>query len=339
MQLRTAEPFGISRWTGQEYERVLVRVDREGITGYGEADLNRYYGESAKSVEAQLPALIESLDVSSLSPANVDEQAAGSARAAVEAAAVDWSARRAEMAAWAWLGVAPTDVPSSSATVSLAEPAEMAAKATELITQGFSALKVKLGTAQDGEILQALAPALREHPLYVDANAGWTLAQASELLPMLAPFNLKLIEQPFAPERDGQMAAFAEAVQTQWPTGTPALIADESFTRLDTLEELAEGFTGINIKLAKIGGPIQAMAALERARTRRLQVMVGCMVESSLGIAAALPVAAHADFVDLDGAWLLDHDPFVGLRNTRGQYALPTCFGWGVEPKETCFND
>ncbi|MFC4636770.1 dipeptide epimerase [Deinococcus hohokamensis] len=328
-ELHTAQPFGIARWTHSVYPRTFVTLSHEGLTGQGEAAPNAFYGETRGTVEAVLPllagALTDPWDWDGLNAALSARMPHDhpSVKCALEMAALDWCARSAGVPVWRLLGLSPLALPESSYTVSLAPLDEMRTQARDAVARGHGVLKVKLGTPDDEAILEALREEAPDVALRVDANAAWTRAQAKRLLGVLEAARVELVEQPLA---SGDLEGHAEL---RVRAGVP-IVADESLHHVSDVVALARAFDGVNLKLAKLGGPLQALRALRLARAHGLQVMMGCMIESSLGIAAAAHLAGLCDWADLDGALLLADDPYAGLQWTAGQLARPQSAGWGV---------
>ncbi|UBV43791.1 dipeptide epimerase [Deinococcus taeanensis] len=330
LDLHTAQPFGIARWTHSTYPRTFVTLDAGGLTGRGEAAPNAYYGETRGTVDAVLPLLAGALT----DPWDWDGLHAQlcakmphdhpSVKCALEMAAVEWCAHAAGVPVWRLLGLSPAALPESSYTVSLASLDDMRRQARDAAARGHGVLKVKLGTAQDEAILEALREEAPHVALRVDANAAWTRTQARRMLGVLDAARVEFVEQPLAAgDLDGHAALRA--------VSTVPIVADESLHHVADILPLARAFDGVNLKLAKLGGPLQALRALRLARAHGLHVMMGCMIESSLGIAAAAHLAGACDWADLDGALLLADDPFTGLRWTAGHLARPDGPGWGVQ--------
>ncbi|GAA5512198.1 L-Ala-D/L-Glu epimerase [Deinococcus carri] len=330
LDLRTAQPFGIARWTHSSYPRTFVTYAQDGLTGRGEAAPNAFYGETGGTVGAVLPLLAEALtdgwDWDGLHERMTARMPQGhpSVKCALEMTAVEWAARAAGVPAWRLLGLSPLPLPESSYTVSLGPLEEMRRQAREAVSRGHGVLKVKLGTGQDRQIVEALREEVPGAALRVDANAAWTRPQAKRMLDVLAAADVELVEQPLAA---GDLEGHAELRRLS----RVPLVADESLHHVSDVPRLAAAFDAVNLKLAKLGGPLQALCALRLARAHGLGVMLGCMIESSLGIAAAAHLAGLADWADLDGALLLANDPFGGLEWAAGQLERPRGVGWGVE--------
>lgn len=330
LNLHTTQPFGIARWTHSVYPRTFVTFEQGGLTGRGEAAPNAFYGETRATVEAVLPLLGDAL-TDPWDWDGLDRRLRArmphdhpSVKCALEMAAVEWCALAAGQPVWRLLGLSPdARLPESSYTVSLAALDDMRRQARDAAARGHGILKVKLGTGDDQGIVEALREEAPDVALRVDANAAWTRPQARRMLDVLAAAGVELLEQPLAAgDLDGH--ALLRRVSRV------PIVADESLHHVSDIPALAGAFDGVNLKLAKLGGPLQALRALRLARALGLQVMMGCMIESSLGISAAAALAGACDWADLDGALLLSDDPFTGLDWTVGHLARPAGAGWGV---------
>jgi L-alanine-DL-glutamate epimerase-like enolase superfamily enzyme len=320
--LRLARSFGIARGTRTEQPVVRVELEAEGVTGRGEAAPIYYRGETVESALAFLEGVAPPRDPFALEealPAGGD--AAG--RSALDAALHDWVGRRLAVPVWRLLGLSPAATPVSSYTIgidSLEGTRERARRARE-----FHALKVKVGGAEDLARVEAVR-AESGAPLRVDANEGWTLEAARELLPALVELGVELIEQPFPA---GDLESFRGLRETE---PRPPVIVDEGCHDLSDVARVAGYADAINIKLAKSGGLREAVRMVHAARALGLGVMLGCMVESQLGIAPAAQIASLADWVDLDGHLLLAEQPFTGLGFEDGRVLPSGAPGLGVEP-------
>jgi L-alanine-DL-glutamate epimerase-like enolase superfamily enzyme len=189
----------------------------------------------------------------------------------------------------------------------------------------YPVLKIKLGTDRDVEILRTIRDAT-DKEIRVDANCGWTVKQAIGMLPVLREFGVTVLEQPLPPN---EISGLAEITRRS----TIPVIADESCRTVEDIPPLVGAVDGINIKLAKCGSLREALRMIATARAHGMMVMVGCMIESSLGITAAAHFTPLVDIVDLDGAALLADDPFVGARIDGGQVTLPDGPGLGVRAR------
>jgi L-Ala-D/L-Glu epimerase / N-acetyl-D-glutamate racemase len=246
-----------------------------------------------------------------------------SARAALSSALHDLVAKRLGVPLYRLWGLDPAKAPRSTFTIGLDTPDRIRLKVEEAAE--YPILKIKLGTDRDIEILRTIRAAT-DKEIRVDANCGWTLKQAVGMLPVLQEFGVTVLEQPLPPD---QVAGLAEITRR----ATIPVIADESCRTGADIPPLVGAVDGINIKLAKCGSLREALRMIAIARAHGMMVMVGCMIESSLGITAAAHVTPLVDIVDLDGAALLADDPFTGARIDRGQVTLPDAPGLGVRTR------
>jgi L-alanine-DL-glutamate epimerase-like enolase superfamily enzyme len=196
-----------------------------------------------------------------------------------------------------------TDIPPTDFTLGLDEPAVVAERARR--AGAFPALKIKCGGPADLATLEAVR-SVYDKPIRVDANTAWTPEIARQLLPALVDLGVELIEQPFPANRFDWLRDLQ--------AGSPLpIVADESCVTIDDLEPLVGVTAGVNVKLAKCGGPGQAAQMLARAHELGFRTFLGCMEETSIAIAASAAVASLADWADLDGNLLLADEPFQGL--------------------------
>ncbi|MCG8467811.1 MAG: dipeptide epimerase [Gemmatimonadetes bacterium] len=329
LSIETLHPFGISRNVKTGDEVVWLRLEHDGIEGWGEADPSAYYGESAGTVEAAFATLAPRLeaidDPFRLESIERDLHARlrfnGAARSAISSALHDWIGKRVGLPLWKSLGLDPADAPLSSFTIGIDTPERMTEK-----TRGaddYPILKIKLGSADDESRLRAVREAAPDKVLRVDANAAWTPSEAVEGCAMCAEYGVEYVEQPLPPTEREELA-FVRG-RSELP-----IFVDESSVVATDIPGLVGLVDGINIKLAKCGGPREAVRMIHTARSHGLQVMLGCMLETTLGIAPAAHIAPLVDYVDLDGAALLRDDPFVGPRMDRGRIVLGDEPGLGV---------
>ncbi|MDP3774509.1 MAG: dipeptide epimerase [Gemmatimonadales bacterium] len=327
LELETAHPFGIARGTQSSYRVVWVRLtDDDGVEGWGEADPSSYYGETADTVVAALKRLGPLLPEDPFALEEAEGRLAASlkgnaaARVALSAALHDLVGKRLGVPLWKLWGLDPAKAPASSFTIGIDAPDVIKAKVREASPYGI--LKIKVGTPDDERILRAVRE-VTDKPIRVDANCGWTAKQAIARLPLLREMGVELIEQPLPPEDLDGLA------QVRRASPLP-IIADESCRTAADIPRLAGAVDGINIKLAKCGSLREALRMIAVARAHSMMVMVGCMIETSLGITAAAHFTPLVDVVDLDGAALLKRDPFTGASIAGGRVTLPTGPGLGV---------
>jgi L-alanine-DL-glutamate epimerase-like enolase superfamily enzyme len=327
LELRTKHPFVIARGGQSDQRTVWVRLtDAEGREGWGEAAPSKFYGETPESVLAALKVYGSLLPEDPFNLEAAEQQweqklrGNAAARAALSSALHDLIGKRLEIPVYRLWGLDPCRAPRSTFTIGLDTPERIKAKVRE--AEEYPILKVKLGTDRDVEILQAIRDAT-DKELRVDANCGWTVKRTIRMLPVLDEFGVTVLEQPLVPhDLDGLAAVTAQA--------DIPIIADESCLTAVDIPPLVGKVDGINIKLAKCGGLREALRMIAIARAHGLMVMVGCMIESSLGITAAAHFTPLVDIVDLDGAALLADDPFDGARIDGGQVSLPNGPGLGV---------
>lgn len=315
LPLHTTHAFHIARETAPPVRQMVwVRVrDGEGNEGWGEAPATPFYGETADTVVAVLPRLAEALaaaaDGDPFALERVEAALAHAigrnpaARVAVSAALHDLVGKRLGVPVWRMWGLDPAATPLSSFTIGIDRLEVMRDKLREART--YPILKVKVGTAEDERILAMIRDEAPEATLRVDANTGWTAKEAIRALPMLRDFGVEFVEQPV-------VAGDVEGLRRVRAASDLPVIADESCETAADVARLVGAVDGVNIKLAKCGSLREALRMVTVARAHGMQVMLGCMVESSLGIAAAVQIAPLVDYVDLDGAALLAEDPFRG---------------------------
>ena len=327
-------PFTIARGTTTSYERVRVRlIDDSGVEGWGEAAPNAYYKESIDTVLAAIPALERVAgrcrSVAALHDIDVLEEWMraerpndASVRAAVSAAAHDLLGKKLGKPVWSVFGLEPMLAPPSSFTIAITtEERELVRRVEE--AHQYPILKVKLGTDRDDWIVRTVRRAAPTKLMRADANAAWDVARAAAMAKLLADAGFELLEQPLpADDLDG-----LREVSRQSPI---PIVADESCRTATDIPRVAGSVHGINIKLSKCGGLAEARRMKHEADRHGLRVMLGCMIESSLGISAAAQLAPLANWADLDGAALVKDDPFVGVSIEDGMIRLRDAPGLGV---------
>lgn len=327
-RLELTNPWTISRGTAAFKEYTYLKWETGGHTAWGEAAHNSRYGESLESVRAGLEAGMAL-------PLECPEDPAGaaarifaepgiprSAKAALDMMLLDLEGKQRGLSARAVLGAPETVPPVTSFSIGIDDLETIRAKV--LAAKDYDVLKIKLGTDYDAEIIQAVR-SVSSQRLRVDANEGWKDKEtALEQIGWLAGQNVELIEQPMPAGRLEEVAWLRE--RSPLP-----IFADEDVLDSADIPHLAAAYHGINIKLMKAGGPREAWRMIQLARAHGLQIMLGCMIESSCGISAAAHLSGAVDFVDLDGHLLLASDPFSGLRLEVGRVQTNERPGLGVE--------
>jgi L-Ala-D/L-Glu epimerase len=326
--LTLAETFTIARGARDEQEVVQLALEHEGIAGFGEASPIYWRGETADSARGFLadeaPELVGD-DPFALEAigrrlgARPGEQAA---KSALDAALHDWIGKRLGQPVWRLLGLEPSGPPTS---YTLGLDSVDGTRAGARRAGDFEVLKIKVGGPDDLGRLEAVREE-SEARIRVDGNEGWTLETARELMPELAKLGIELVEQPFPADDLESFRGLCE-LSPRLP-----VIVDEGCHDLASVAPIAGYADGINVKLAKAGGLREAVRMIHAARALGLRVMLGCMIESELGIAPAAQIASLADDVDLDGHLLLAESPFTGLGFEDGRVVPSSSPGLGVQP-------
>jgi L-alanine-DL-glutamate epimerase-like enolase superfamily enzyme len=323
--LELAETFVISRSARDSEDAVVVELRHSGVSGFGEAQPVDRYGETAESAQAYLEQHAELLGDDPFALTEVMERLPArefAARAAVDAALHDLQGKLLGQPVWRLLGL-PRAGPPTSWTVWLGDPDDMARRGEKALDR-FRRLKLKLGAGDglDVERVRAVRGVAGDLPLQVDVNEGWSLDEALEALPQLAELGVEYCEQPLPAGDPG-----GPELKERSPL---PIYVDEDCHTLADVAACAERAHGINVKLAKSGGLREAMRMVHAARALGLGRMLGCMVESGLGISAGAQVASLFDHVDLDGNLLLAQDPWPGVPFVDGVQLPPEEPGLGV---------
>lgn len=329
LDLNLATPFRVAHGTSSIRRNVGVQIGN----GFGEAAIVPYYPFSREEVVDYLRALPAASLPSPDGPFNLQDaldalpDGPSPARAAADIALHDHWARSLGLSLHRLLGVNPRKVPVSSITVGIPESeAALREKAREW--RGWPLIKLKLGSGDSDADIDSVRIVAEETGarICIDANGGWSVPVAAETIGRLAPYDLVFIEQPIPADDPADWLR----LKAMLPSGHPPMIADESLQGVQDIIALRDSIDGINVKLAKAGGIAPARAIIAVARLLKLQVLVGCMVESGIAVTAAACLAPLADFADLDGSMLLRSDPFPGMTLQRGVVGLPEAPGLGV---------
>jgi L-Ala-D/L-Glu epimerase len=320
--LRLAETFTISRGSEDEANVVHVEVRHGDVSGFGEAAPIERYGESAASAKAWLDSITLGDDPFALDRIwdwlPPDEHAA---RSALDSALYDLQGKLTGLPVHRLLGLRRNGPPTSW-TIWLGDPDDMARRTEKVASRGFKRLKLKLGGGDGLDVDRVRAvQSITDLPLQCDANEAWSLDEALEIIPQL---DLEYCEQPLVAGDPG-----GPELKRRSPI---PIYVDEDCHTLEDVAACAERAHGINIKLAKSGGIREAVRMVAAARALGLGVMLGCMVESGLGIAAGAHIASLMDHVDLDGNLLLADDPAPGVEFVDGVQLPSARPGLGVTP-------
>lgn len=320
LTLPLGQRFVIARDSQLEARVVEVEISHEGVSGFGEAAPIARYDESPESVLRWL----EDIDLGD-DPWSLDALEAGlpegeqAGRAAVDAALHDLQGKLVGLPVHRLLGLRPTGPPTSW-TVWLGDPDDMARRAEQATRSGFRRLKLKLGGRDGLDLDRVLAVrASSDLPLQVDVNEFWTLDEALELLPQMP---IDYCEQPLPAGDPG-------GPELKRRSPVPIFVDEDCHTLADVVG-CSERAHGLTIKLAKSGGIREAIRMVHAARAMGLSVMLGCMVESGLGIAAGAQIGSLFDHVDLDGNLLITHDPWPGVALVDGVQRPSSAPGLGV---------
>ena len=311
---KLAQVFTISRGSRTAAEVLTVKVTRNGVTGWGECVPYARYDETLQSVTDQINSLPADIDRAALQSA----LPAGAARNAVDCALWDLEAKTKGVRVWDLIGVAAPKPEITAYTLSLDTPENMRAQAAKNATRPL--LKIKLGTPDDMPRLEAVRAGAPDTPIIIDANEGWSAEVYSELAPHLIRLGVKMVEQPLPAGADDMLCEIDRPLP---------VCADEACHDRTSLPKLVGKYDMVNIKLDKTGGLTEALALNAAAREAGFQVMVGCMVGSSLAMAPATIVAQGAEFTDLDGPLLLAEDRDTPLLFDAAGVHAPAAPLWG----------
>lgn len=329
-------PLAISRHTTTQTTNLFVRLEHEGLEGWGEASPFSI-GDHRQTTESILEGLAEATEI--LEPFSpIDRQAIeqqllrsgvpSAARAAIEMACYDWLGKRVGLPLWQLLGLDRQRIVPTSVTIGLNPPEVARQRVRDWIAlTGARIFKIKMGNREGIEADQAMLLAIREEfphaVLRVDANGGWSLPDAIRMCQWLAGQGIEYVEQPLP---HGQEEALAELYRH---SPIPIFVDESCFTSQDIIR-LADRVHGINIKLMKCGGLSEMFRMVHTARACGLQVMLGCYSDSSLAITAAAHLSPLADYLDLDSHLNLIDDPFQGAELQAGRVVPNDRPGLGV---------
>jgi len=330
MLLKLRHTWTISRSSSDEKKNGLLTLASAGITGYGETAANKRYGQSWESGEAAFAKVKAAC--AGLSPwehlawlERAEAVAGGDSQvvAALDMALWDWKGKAVGQPVWKLLGVPTGRMAQTTFSIGIDTAEVMKEKVRE--AEPYPLLKVKVGLPGDETNVAAIR-SVTQKPIRVDANEGWTTAEeALAKIAWLKTMGIEFVEQPLPVAKNAEMKAVKAG-------SVLPLVADESVLHVKDVPSLVGLFDGVNAKLAKCGGITRAYELAALGRALGFKLMLGCMIESSLGIAAAVAVAPLYDWLDLDGNLLVANDPWKGLVLKDGRWDLPSGPGLGVVP-------
>ena len=327
-ELKLRQAWGLSRGTWTTRRNCYVRIERDGVAGLGEAAPIARYNETAESaaafIERARPVLDRDLREYAVRFGEFDSVGPGehAAKAALDMAVLDWLGQKLGVPVWRLLGLGREKAMTTTYSIGIDEVPVMQQKVRD--APDFGVYKIKVGTADDRKIIEGIR-AVTGKPLRTDANEGWkTKEEALEMINWMAGQGVELVEQPLPSDRLEDHAWLKDRVKIP-------IFGDESLILPSDLPRIAPYFHGVNVKLMKCGGVQEAVRLAAMARALGLKLMIGCMIESSLGISAGAAVASLFDYADLDGNLLVSNDPFRGVRTVKDRLVLNDKPGLGVE--------
>jgi L-alanine-DL-glutamate epimerase-like enolase superfamily enzyme len=330
-KLELKNVWTLSRNSSYFKENVFLEIEKDGITGYGEAAPNVRYGETAQLTEKiikEAAGVIVKQDLFKYRQIKkiIDELIVGQncAKAAIDMAVMDWVAKAMDVPLYKMMGLDGEKEPVTCYTIGIASISEIKNKTRDAAE--YPILKIKLGVENDEEIINAVRE-VTDKPLRVDANEGWGDKEtAVKKIQWLEKKGVEFIEQPMPAEMLEETGWLRERVALP-------LIADEAVINSESIAGLSEVYDGINIKLMKAGGIQEAVKMIYIAEALKMDVMLGCMVESSLAISAAAQLSSLVKWLDLDTNLLINNDPFCGVKTRKGKMSLNSKPGLGVSKR------
>jgi L-alanine-DL-glutamate epimerase-like enolase superfamily enzyme len=326
-RIECTHPFGISRSSHSYYDIVYIYLEDEGIIGRGEAAPSGRYNEFTKDILTILDNginLPEKIEVPEEFTRIVLPLCSGikALEVAFSMAALDWWCQKKGTPLYKYFKADPIKTPKTSYTISIGDMAIISEKIKESTPYHILKVKLGMGIKQDKAIINAIRQET-DKVIRVDANEGWDLASGIEMALWLATQNIEFIEQPFKASNLEDTARLRE--ESPLP-----IIADENSLNSDDIPKIHGVFDGINIKLMKCGNLFEAIKMIKMARDRDMKIMLGCMIESSIGITAAAHLSPLVDYADLDGNLLINNDPYSGVKIVNGKLLLPNENGLGI---------
>lgn len=326
-RIQLHHPFTISRSSKNFYDIVFVYLTDKGVTGVGEAAPSDRYNEKFNQILHTLQSIsLDDIDDSDPLEKQLDRifercQGYRSLMAAFDMALHDLWGKQNSTPLYDYFGANPDQTPVTSFTIGIDKLEIIQEKVKE--AADFPILKIKLGTQDDKAIINTIRN-VTDKKIRVDANEGWNLDEALRMCEWLEKKNVEFVEQPLS-------ASNIEDSEKLKEQSSLKLIADENCMDSTDIPKIRNAFDGINIKLMKCRGLFEALKMIRLARENDLEIMLGCMVESSVAITAAAHLSPLVDYADLDGNVLIKNDPYIGVRLKEGKLLLPNEPGLGVQ--------
>ena len=331
-RIQCTHPFGISRSSHDYYDIIYIYLEHNGMIGRGEAAPSRRYDEFTDDIIQILDQGIEipnQIDDPKKFSKNIVNQCRGikSLEVAFSMATLDLWCQLNKHPLYEYFNADPSQTPYTSYTISIGDMNLISEKVNE--GSPYSILKVKLGMGikKDKEIMKAIRLET-DKVIRVDANEGWDLETGIEMCKWLSDQGVEFVEQPF------KSTNLKDTAELRKKSPLP-LIADENSLQSSDIPGIENVFDGINIKLMKCGSLFEALKMIKMARDREMKIMLGCMIESSIGITAAAHLSPLVDYADLDGNLLINNDPYCGVTVNNGQLVLPQGNGLGISLNST----
>ena len=331
-RLHLKNTWTIARNSSEFKENVIISVEKDGAYGWGEAAPNIRYKEDSDATIRAIELfnqrainidLMQYHDVKKQIDKHISKQ--NCAKAAIDMAILDWVGKKMNMPVYKFLGLNPENSPISSFSIGIDTPEKMQQKIYE--NKFMPIYKIKLGAENDRDIITAIRE-VTDKPIRVDANEGWKDKEfALEQIKWLADMGVELVEQPMP------SVMLKESIWLKENSPLP-IFADESVMRAEDIAIIARAFDGINIKLMKAGGILEAIKMINIANSLNLKVMLGCMIETSLAITAAAQIAPMVDYLDIDGNLLIINDPYIGVENNNGKIIYNDLPGLGIRERD-----
>ncbi len=322
------DTWTISRNSSDYKDNVFVRIEKDGVAGYGEAAPNVRYGENHNKTTDRIngvKSLFEKydlwhyVDLKDEIFASITDQ--NCARCALDIAIMDWIGKKLNAPLYKIWGLDKSKTPLTSYSIGI-DTIEVIKKKVRA-AEKYPLLKIKVGKDNDEEIIEAVR-SITDKPIRVDANEGWKSKEvALEKIKWLQSMGIEFIEQPMPSDMIEETRWLRDRVDIP-------IIADEAVKTVADIPKLAEAYDGINIKLMKAGGPQEAMRMIYLARAMNMKIMLGCMIESAISISAAAHLSPLVDWADLDGNLLLREDPYQGVGVEKGKLILNDKPGLGI---------